>query len=178
MPPKRSKRITEKSGQAEPQPAAALTPEEITAALARLLEGQRETQQQIQALLAQQPDGESAGPRPGCARSDRAHPRSDRHTQASPSRAPDARETINHRRASRAERNDLATGGSVGGCSARSRDDLRHTINRRRSQASRHGASRQEEEGSSTDPTYCSEACPEDVVARIEDLERRIGGMA
>ena len=57
MPPKRSKRIAEKSGQADQQPAAALTPEEISAALAQLLEGQRQTQQQIEALLAQQPGG-------------------------------------------------------------------------------------------------------------------------
>ena len=61
---------------------------------------------------------------------------------------------------------------------ARSCSDLRHTINRCRSQASRQRMLPQEEEGFSTDPTYCSETCPEGVEARIKDLERRIGGMA
>ena len=178
MPPKRSKRIAEKSDQANQQSAAALTPEEISTALAQLLEGQRSTQQQIEALLDQQPGGEPEVSRLGRVRSDRGPPRSDRQTQASTSRARDAREDINNRRATREARHDQAIGGSAEGRSARSRDDLRYTINRRRSQTSHHGASRQKEEGSSTDPTYCLETYPEDVAARIEDLERRIGGMA
>ena len=53
MPPKRSKRIAEKSGQTDP-PAGLMTPEEIAAALEQLIEGQRQAQQQIEALLAQQ----------------------------------------------------------------------------------------------------------------------------
>ena len=52
MPPKRSKKIAEKSGQADPS-AGLMTPEEIAAALEQLVEGQRQAQQQIEALLAQ-----------------------------------------------------------------------------------------------------------------------------
>ena len=53
MPPKRSKRIAERSGQVGPQ-AGLMTPKEIAAALEQLMEGQRQAQQQIEALLAQQ----------------------------------------------------------------------------------------------------------------------------
>ena len=53
MPSKRSKRIAKKSGQADP-PAGLMTPEEIAAALEQRMEGQRQAQQQIEALLAQQ----------------------------------------------------------------------------------------------------------------------------
>ena len=94
MSPKISKRIAEKSGQADQQPAATLTLEEISAALAQLLEGQRQTQQQIEVLLAQQPGGEPEGLQPGRVRSDRGPPWSDRQTQASPSRARDARDGL------------------------------------------------------------------------------------
>ena len=52
MPPKRSKRIVQKADQADQSAIAALTPEEITVSLAQLLEGQHQTQQQIEALLA------------------------------------------------------------------------------------------------------------------------------
>ena len=45
----------------EPE-AAVMTPEQITSALAQLLEGQRQTQQQIEALLAQQNNPPPADP--------------------------------------------------------------------------------------------------------------------
>ena len=80
MPPKRSKRIAEKSDQADQPPTTALTPEEISMALAQLLEGQHQTQQQIETLLAQQPSGEPEESWPGRARSDRGPPQSDRQT--------------------------------------------------------------------------------------------------
>ena len=54
MPPKKSKK-TGQADQSVPTPAVAvLTLEQITAALAQLLEGQHQTQQQVEALLAQQ----------------------------------------------------------------------------------------------------------------------------
>ena len=57
MPPKRRKRIAQKAGQADPPASASvavvLTPEPIAATLAQLVEGQGQTQQQIEALLAQ-----------------------------------------------------------------------------------------------------------------------------
>ena len=81
MLPKRSKKIAQKSGQADQQPAAALTPEEISVALAQLLEGQRQTQQQIEELLAQQASVESAGPRPEGAQHEREPSRFDGRTQ-------------------------------------------------------------------------------------------------
>ena len=71
MPLKRSKRIAQKSGQADQQPAAALTPEEILVVLAQLFEGQRQTQQQIEALLAQQASVKPVGPRLEGAQHDR-----------------------------------------------------------------------------------------------------------
>ena len=53
MPLKKIKRIAQTVGQADQPVAAALTPEEISVALAQLLESQRQTQQRIEVRLAQ-----------------------------------------------------------------------------------------------------------------------------
>ena len=60
MPPKRSKRIAQKAGQVDPLITTVLTPKQITTALAQLMEGQRQTQQQIEALLALQNNPQQA----------------------------------------------------------------------------------------------------------------------
>ena len=106
MSPKRSKRIAQKAGQANQPPAVALTLEEISVPIAQLLEGQRQTQQQIKALLAQKTSLQSIESQPKGIGRDRDPSRSHRRTQASPSRAEDVREVINNRSAVREERRD------------------------------------------------------------------------
>ena len=127
MPPKRSKRIAQKFGQADQQPVAALTPEEIFVAPTQLLEGQRQIQQASTQPTGSQLEGS------GC---DQEPSQSNQCTQASPSRAGDVREVINNRRAARDDWRNRATRGLAKADLARNRGDLRHTINRHRSQSS------------------------------------------
>ena len=182
MPPRKSKRVAEKTAQqtnqqdpqAQSQATTVLAPEQIATTLAQLLEGQRQTQQQIDALLAQQNNPQPArtqrvnsGPPRAPART-RGRPRTRTET------AEDAREIINNRRAAREERSERMARASARDRSVVERTDLRDTINRSQSRTLPPRTTRQEEEASSTDPTYLPKVDREGVDARIKDLEEQI----
>ena len=61
---------------------------------------------------------------------------------------------------------------------ARSRGDLRHMLNRNRALTESRSPAPDEQEASTSDPTYQSGAIRVRVEAHIEELERRIGRMA
>ena len=104
---------------------AALTPEQIFTALVQLLEGQCKTQQQVEALLAQQSNPQLAESQPGSTKCDRETTRplqGTHHTE-------DARDVINNRRSTREEGRDRANRVSGQDRLARIRGNLRHIIN-------------------------------------------------
>jgi len=140
-----------------------MTSEQITTTFAQLLEGQRQTQQQIEALLAQQDN-----PRP-------ADPTSRRSTRANPSPVRDAREVINERRSAREELERTARE-SAQDPSAQSHSDLRHTSNQSHSRALTRERTPNDDKASSTDPTYVNDS-PTEMQARLKDLERQIVDM-
>ena len=176
MPLKRSKRIAEKSSQADP-PAGLMTPEDIAAALEQLMEGQRQAQQQIEALLAQQGVPRSAATQPRSTEGGRAAPSARSGSQEAPRRTEGAREVINNRRAARGHRPGRGTQLSDQGDPARSHGDLRHMHNRNRARTESQSSAPNEEKASTSDPTYLSGADRDKVEARIEELDWRIGRM-
>ena len=96
---------------------------------------------------------------------------------ARPSQDEDARTIINNRRAAREAAQGRLVRESALDFSAKSRDDLIHTINRNRSRASLHRTGHHEEETSSSDPTYV-ESGRETVEARVKELENQIDRIA
>ena len=61
MPPRKSKKNVWQTSQVDPPVLATLTLEQISAAFAQLLEGQRKTQEQVKVLLAQQSNPQPEG---------------------------------------------------------------------------------------------------------------------
>ena len=101
--------IAQKAGQADPPAAAVLTPEQITATLVQLVEGKHQTQQHIEALLAQWNNPHQAISQLRDTERGQELSRTYQRTQAHPSHAEDAREVINNRRATREEGHDRTT---------------------------------------------------------------------
>ena len=103
MPAHKSKKNVQQTNQADPSASAmtavVLTPEHITVTLVQLLEGQCQTQQQNEALLAQQNNPKQVDIEGGLAPIQTLQ-----RAWVHPSHAEDARDIINDRRATREER--------------------------------------------------------------------------
>ena len=144
MPRCNSKKIVQQANHAKlpakaPAPTT-LTSEQISTALARLLEGLCKTQEQVEALLAQQSNPQPAESQPESTAGGRETTRLLQGTH----HAEDAYDVINNKRATREEGRDCANRVSAQDHSAKSRGDLRHTINQSRSRALSRSAAHRE----------------------------------